>query len=317
MFMLHVPRFACLPLLLFICLPVLNAQKQITRDEYISFYRDISVTEMKRTGIPASITLAQGVLESGSGNSRLAREANNHFGIKCHDWTGPSVRHDDDAPGECFRKYKSAEESYRDHSDFLMTRARYAFLFDYKSNDYKNWAHGLKKAGYATNPKYAHLLIDIIENNKLYQYDDAKNNSVKSKIKHSISAYGGVVVPKAGDEEFLRRLSDSGIREINGIPFMFSKEGDNFKLLKRETRIGAGRLARWNELDKKSILFNGQIVFLGSKKNKAAFKTHTVTSGESWYSISQRYGIKTNKLLNKNKKVSGLPVREGQEIRLK
>ena len=315
--MLHVSRFVCYLLLLFMFLPVLNAQKQITREEYIQRFSDISVKEMKRSGIPASITLAQGILESGSGNSRLAREANNHFGIKCHDWTGPSIRHDDDAPGECFRKYKSAEESYRDHSDFLMTRARYAFLFDYKPDDYKNWAHGLKKAGYATNPRYANLLIDIIENNELQRYDNSKYNPGKSKTKPSISVSSGIVIPKTGDEDFLRRLSDSGIREINGIPFMFADEGDNFKMLKKETHIGAGRLARWNELDKRSILFNGQIVFLGAKKNKAAFKTHTVTSGESWYSISQRYGIKTNKLLNKNKKVSGLPVREGQVIRLK
>ena len=316
--MLYVSRFICYLLLLFMFLPVLNAQKQITREEYIQRFSDISVKEMKRSGIPASITLAQGVLESGSGNSRLAREANNHFGIKCHDWTGPSIRHDDDAPGECFRKYKSAEESYRDHSDFLMTRARYAFLFDYKSDDYKNWAHGLKKAGYATNPRYANLLIDIIENNELYRYDNTKINTAKSnRTKPSMSVSSGIVVPKAGDEDFLRRLSNSGIREINGVPFMFAQEGDNFKMLKKETSIGAGRLARWNELDKRSILYNGQIVFLGAKKNSAAFKTHTVVSGESWYSISQRYGIKTDKLLRKNKNVSGAPVREGQVVRLK
>lgn len=140
--------------------------KRISREEYINTYKDDAIEEMQRTGIPASITLAQGILESGDGNSALARYARNHFGIKCHsDWKGATFTMDDDAKDECFRKYKHALESYKDHSDFLTGRNRYAFLFELKLTDYKGWAHGLKKAGYATNPKYPKLLIDIIERN--------------------------------------------------------------------------------------------------------------------------------------------------------
>ena len=135
-------------------------------------FKDIAVQEMKRAGIPASITLSQGILESASGNSSLAKNANNHFGIKCHsDWVGPKIYHDDDEKQECFRKYKSADQSYRDHSEFLSKKKRYAFLFEYKINDYRSWAYGLKKAGYATNPKYPQLLLKLINDHMLYQYD--------------------------------------------------------------------------------------------------------------------------------------------------
>jgi flagellum-specific peptidoglycan hydrolase FlgJ len=138
-------------------------KRKITRSEYIETYKGLAMTEMRRTGIPASITLAQGILESGNGNSTLAVKANNHFGIKCHDWNGPSIKQDDDRKNECFRKYRNPEKSYKDHSDFLTGRSRYAFLFDLKPDDYKAWARGLKKAGYATSSSYASALIKIIE----------------------------------------------------------------------------------------------------------------------------------------------------------
>ena len=144
--------------------------------DYVNQYKDLAISEMKRTGIPASITLAQGIIESDCGRSTLAREANNHFGIKCHnDWTGPTVRHNDNSRNECFRKYKKAEESYYDHSDFLKSGSRYDFLFNNKSTDYKAWAYGLKKAGYATNPDYANMLIRTIEENNLWAFDSGKN----------------------------------------------------------------------------------------------------------------------------------------------
>lgn len=140
--------------------------------EYIELYKDIALREMEKYRIPASITLAQGLLESSNGNSTLARIAKNHFGIKCPGgWTGESVFQDDDAKNECFRAYDSAEESFRDHSDFLSTKKRYAFLFDLDINDYVSWANGLKKAGYATNPQYPDLLISLINRYQLYQYD--------------------------------------------------------------------------------------------------------------------------------------------------
>lgn len=150
---------------------ILLAQSK-SRSQYIEEYHELAIKEMNRVGIPASITLAQGMLESGNGNSTLARKSNNHFGIKCHnDWKGKRVYHDDDRKGECFRKYKTVYQSYIDHSDFLTGKQRYASLFELKTTDYKGWAKGLKKAGYATDPKYAHRLIEIIEENNLDRFD--------------------------------------------------------------------------------------------------------------------------------------------------
>lgn len=145
--------------------------QNLTREQYIEKYKGTAIRQMNQYGIPASIILAQGCLESGNGNSRLAVKANNHFGIKCHNWTGKRIYHDDDKRGECFRKYNSADDSFKDHSEFLRNGKRYQSLFDLKRTDYKAWAHGLKAAGYATNPKYATLLIDIIEKYSLYKYD--------------------------------------------------------------------------------------------------------------------------------------------------
>ena len=157
-----------------------------TKEQYIEKYKTIAISEMIRTGVPASITLAQGILESSSGNSQLATEAKNHFGIKCHkDWKGPKMYMDDDTIGECFRVYGSAEESFTDHSNFLRTRPRYAFLFDLNKTDYRSWALGLKKAGYATNPNYAQLLIDLIEKLQLMQYDLVDENGLKNLVQHS------------------------------------------------------------------------------------------------------------------------------------
>ena len=152
-------------------------------EEYIAFFKAVAILEMKLYGIPASITLAQGILESGSGKGRLARQANNHFGIKCHDWTGPRIYHDDDRAQECFRKYNDPSQSYRDHSLFLAKRKRYADLFKHKITDYKAWARGLKKAGYATDPQYPKKLISLIERYKLYRYDifDKKKKNKKER----------------------------------------------------------------------------------------------------------------------------------------
>ena len=156
-------------LIIFLSCDFLFSQNKI--ENYITNYKQLAIDEMNRYSIPASITLAQGILESGSGQSKLAKDAFNHFGIKCHkNWKGDKVYHDDDDENECFRKYNSVKESYRDHSLFLSERGRYSFLFNPK-NDYKDWARGLKKAGYATNPKYAEKLINIIEEYNLNKFD--------------------------------------------------------------------------------------------------------------------------------------------------
>ena len=164
---------------------VVIVPKIITTEDYVKFYSNIAMDEMIQFGIPASITLAQGILESGAGKGRLAVQANNHFGIKCHDWNGKKIYHDDDEEQECFRKYDNPEYSYRDHSLFLTNRGRYSFLFDLKKDDYKQWAKGLKKAGYATDPKYPQKLIDLIQRYQLYKYDNIvlkkKNKPYKVK----------------------------------------------------------------------------------------------------------------------------------------
>ena len=168
-----------------------------TTEQYIAFFKSEAIHEMKLYGIPASITLAQGILESASGKGRLAREANNHFGIKCHNWTGPRIYHDDDRKQECFRKYKDPGQSYRDHSLFLVDRKRYADLFKYKATNYKAWAKGLKKAGYATDPKYPQKLITLIERYKLYRYDIfGKTKRLKNKIPESIEISQTYIVQK-------------------------------------------------------------------------------------------------------------------------
>jgi flagellum-specific peptidoglycan hydrolase FlgJ len=178
--------------------PSKNTPVTNTALEYIDYYKTISINEMRLYGIPASITLAQGILESGSGKARLARLANNHFGIKCHDWTGPRVYHDDDKAQECFRKYKDPSESFRDHSEFLANRKRYAALFELKKDDYKGWAKGLRKAGYATDPKYPKKLISLIERYELYKYDTKLKKS-RSKKEPSSSAQKIRYTVKKGD----------------------------------------------------------------------------------------------------------------------
>tara|TARA_B100000900_G_scaffold410039_1_gene427018 strand:- start:12959 stop:13825 length:867 start_codon:yes stop_codon:yes gene_type:complete len=166
------------------------AAQDMSRTEYIFKYKDLAVAEMNQYGIPASITLSQGVLESGNGNSELARKAKNHFGIKCHSsWEGKKVYHDDDEAQECFRKYPTVAASYRDHSVFLQ-KARYANLFELAITDYKGWAKGLKKAGYATNPEYPELLIKIIENNQLQQYDKPTDATFMAKYWYHGMVYG-------------------------------------------------------------------------------------------------------------------------------
>ena len=215
-------------LLLMMTLPLMALRAQnvkMTRAEYVEMYKDIAVREMIDFSIPASITLAQGIIESGSGNSRLAREGNNHFGIKCHaGWEGKTMFVTDDAPDECFRVYASAEESYKDHSFFLSQRGRYAFLFELPITDYKGWAHGLKKAGYATNPKYAGMLINLIEELKLYRYDLLDKDALARQKRPD-------EIPKADRrkyEAFGVGKNDRKVLTNNTRKFIFARKGDDF-----------------------------------------------------------------------------------------
>lgn len=279
-----------------------SQKTRISRTEYIAKYSDWAVSEMKRTGIPASITLAQACFESDDGNSWLSREANNHFGIKCHNtWTGNKIYQDDDEKNECFRKYTSAKESFEDHSDFLVNMKRYASLFQLNSRDYKGWAEGLKEAGYATNPKYPERLIKIIEDNKLYEFDKGKsyhrNNIDTTNTKHNYKRQ------KLNDvDNFSFTSSGREIKLNNRIKYVLAKTGDTPDALAKELDIFTWQLLRYNDLTNDSILRQGQLIYIQPKRNKAEFgkNTHTVKDGETLYTISQLYGVKVKKIMKKN-----------------
>ena len=268
-------------LIIFISLSSQGQTRNKQYEAYIKEYRELAVEEMKKYHIPASITLAQGLLESGAGKSTLARKSNNHFGIKCgNDWTGKTVRHDDDARGECFRAYKHAKQSYEDHSKFLAGRPRYALLFKLKITDYKGWARGLKKAGYATNPRYAEQLIDIIELYELHKYDE---KDYLKWVKNNPNPHQTYIA--------------------NDLLYIVVRAGDSWKSVSKEFDISQKKLRKYNDLYKGYELQEGDILYL-EKKNKKARKEHIVhvlRAGESMYSVSQRYGIRLKSLYKLNK----------------
>ncbi|MCT4614890.1 MAG: glucosaminidase domain-containing protein [Marinifilaceae bacterium] len=292
--------------------------KGFTRHQYIQKYKSLAVKEMYRTGIPASITLAQGLLESGNGNSSLAVKANNHFGIKCHDWTGPSMRFDDDKKNECFRKYNDPYDSYMDHSKFLTGRKRYAFLFNYSSTDYKRWAHGLKKAGYATDPKYAYRLIKIIEDEHLHQYD----KKVKPTHKPIHYTSGKTKKPnKLADIDNGYNIDVFGARlEIaNGVNYIVIQKGDTYYRLLKEFELTKKKLLKYNDLAPNHVLKPGQRIYVGRKRSRSAkgYDYHRVKSGETMHSISQYYCIKLKRLLKFNGMRKNEKLIKGQKIWLK
>ena len=308
-------KFICFLVMLLIVLRMeVQAQNKLTRAEYIEKYKELAIEEMERSGIPASITLAQGLLESNNGNSTLAIKSNNHFGIKCHTWKGKKVYHDDDAKGECFRKYKSVKESYRDHTDYLMNNPRYTFLFAYSYTDYKSWAKGLKRAGYATASHYSDMLIKIIIDNNLHQYDSggisttplAKGRKVKKNTVWE-------------DDEFTVSLSTRQIQENNRIDYIVVKEGDTFEKLTVELELLEWELYKYNNLNENARLKPGQLLYLQPKRNRAARGNdyHWVEPGETMYTISQKYGMKLKKLYKKNLMTAGSEPSIGQKIWLR
>lgn len=266
---------------------------KITVEQYLEKYSTIAVAEMHRSRIPASITLAQGLLESGNGNSRLALVANNHFGIKCKkDWTGESIREDDDEAQECFRKYPTAEDSYRDHSNFLMNGQRYAFLFDLEPTDYKGWAEGLKRAGYATNPNYPTLLINLIERHNLHRFDLVKPNAQEA-------------------EEIAKEQQADALKEtrmiINQIPALIVKEEDSYANIAADNNLRVWQLFKFNDLTKDAKLKKGDTLYLQPKNYKGSVEFYTVGVNDNMQKISQRFGIKLSKLCKLNQ------MKEGQE----
>jgi LysM repeat protein len=300
------------------CLPAQTPNWDQTVRQYIMKYKDIAIFEMMTYRIPASITLAQGILESNAGTSPLATEANNHFGIKCHkEWVGKTFIKDDDTKDECFRKYDNPVESFRDHSYFLTQRDRYKSLFELDISDYKGWANGLKSAGYATNPNYPAILIRSIETYELYRYDVADYSvAFEDSIRNSADSVGitsklvSVVVVQDGP----------GYRNIltnNGLKYIITHKDDNTESIAREFGLSPKQLCTYNDLPKGAKLVPGQMVYLETKRRKGAASYHVVKKGETMYTISQKNGIQLKILYKKNKMKPGQPVKPGKKLVLR
>ena len=309
----------------------LFAQK-ITPEEYISTYKDAAIAEMKRSGVPASITLAQGLLETESGNSPLVKMSNNHFGIKCRsDWAGESVRYTDDAANECFRKYPSAAESFKDHSEFLKNATRYAPLFTLQASDYKGWAFGLKKAGYATNPKYPQLLISNIERYTLQQYDDVSssveivtNVSENFNKKDSISAVVVSDVVKINDalkivsyenDELTKAIKSK--TKFNGLKAIFARKGTSLLAIASESEISLLKLLEMNDLKTDGLLNVDQIIYLEKKKKQGDTDFYIAIQNESLYDIAQNNAIQLRSLADLNDVDEREIIKKGTKIILR
>lgn len=294
-------------------------------ENYIAAYKDVAIEEMNRTGIPASITLGQGIIESGAGKSPLATEANNHFGIKCHEtWKGATYTYDDDRKNECFRKYDSTLQSYYDHSDFLKTRSRYAVLFTYSDTDYKAWAKGLKACGYATNPKYAEVLIKCIEDYDLHQWDLKEEDRAawfaqinKSDTGQSSSQQLAAQEDDAWEQSLQKVSASERTYVFNDIKCVNLPAGESLNQLATKYEIGMKRLLRYNDAADASQIKAGDRVYLQPKRNNGDQKSHTVREGETMYSISQQHGIQLAKLYEKNLMLPGTEPVEGTVLNLR
>lgn len=270
-------------------------------EAYIQKYCKIAMREMNDYGIPASITLAQGILESAAGTSRLAVQANNHFGIKCHnDWSGEKIYHDDDKRNECFRKYERAEESFIDHSQFLKDRARYSFLFELDKTDYKAWAKGLKQAGYATDPNYPNRLITLIEKYELYKYDKQSFTSKEEGVKTPV--------------KLVKEKNESGLK------YVYVQKGESYYTIAVKYNIPFGLIYSYNDVDRKTRQpEEGTIVYLQKKKKKITWGEgiHVVEKGESMHDISQKYGIRLHSLYDLNNMPYDSKAEVGQLLKLR
>jgi len=305
--------------------------KRLSRAEYIDLWKDEAIYQMVVHKIPASITLAQGILESADGNSELARDANNHFGIKCHsDWKGKRAYHDDDKKGECFRHYPNANESFEDHSLFLQ-KSRYSSLFELKIDDYKGWAKGLKKCGYATNNQYASLLIRIVEENELEKYDDVGMRHIK---KGEIPGGKRKNAPIADNPPKSTRKSKSKGKDVpseitlgdgrleqfsaNDIRFVTAKNGETIESLAKTLDVMPWQIRKYNDLGERKSLSEGETIYLQPKRNKSKEKdSHLVKEGETLRSISQLYGVKISKILKKNSLEENAVLTDGMTLRLR
>ncbi len=310
--------------------------QKMTAEAYIERYKKIAVKEMIKYGIPASITLAQGLLESGNGNSRLAVKGNNHFGIKCHKgWQGDSIHHDDDAKGECFRVYDDPEASYEDHSIFLRTRDRYSFLFEFEKTDYIAWAYGLKDAGYATNPRYPELLVSLIERHNLSRFDtittiyfddhfiaeNKENDKVSTKATDETPEKNDkfeVSYPGSDTEHQINIIqigsNNRKVQTNNRTPFVIAKETDDMLSIAEDFQMGTWQIKKYNDLDKASKLKKGDVVYIKPKRRKTFKDIHVVEGNETLHDISQKYGIKLKLLYKRNYLEDFSTIKEGDKI---
>ncbi|MGN1220070.1 MAG: glucosaminidase domain-containing protein [Candidatus Cryptobacteroides sp.] len=345
-------------------LPLIAAPDSPQR-KYIAQYADMAVSEMYRSGVPASITLAQGMLESRNGESPLAAKGNNHFGIKCHNtWEGGKMYYDDDRKGECFRKYKSADESFRDHSDFLRYRDRYKFLFDLKTTDYKGWAYGLKKAGYATDPAYPQKLIKLIEDYQLYKYDtmsadaavvvpdetsseaassaekdkktvEKKSSGEKKSSKHTKASKkrrkNVQTIPESPHQMEQAQPLDKEKQEVfrlqltrkiysqNGVPFIYSMEGETYESIAKQHNLFTKELLKFNDLSHSEPLAPGTVVYLQAKKKqtRSGLDKYVCEGGENLRDIAQRYAVRLSSIVKLNSLDKNTPLREGDVLKLR
>ncbi|MEQ1676655.1 MAG: glucosaminidase domain-containing protein [Chitinophagaceae bacterium] len=292
-----------------------NAQQSEAVKNYIYVYKDLAIAEMKRTGVPAAITLAQGIHESGAGMSKLVLASNNHFGIKCKsNWTGETVKHDDDARSECFRKYPKAEDSYKDHSDFLRNGQRYAFLFELDPTDYVAWANGLKQAGYATNPKYPQVLIKTVEEYGLQHYTfialgkipDAANETGMATTNPETT---GIVPGKTPPIEPVAEKNTASEKQktyptgqflINETKVVFVKKGTSYLAIAKQYDIDLSKLFEFNEIPRSEETGYDQLIYLQRKRKTGAQTFHVVQPGETLHDIAQQQAIRLESLRELN-----------------
>ena len=292
--------------------------QRISPDEYIHTYCSMAVAEMKRSGIPASVTLAQGILETECGNSELVKKSNNHFGIKCKStWTGESVTHTDDAPNECFRKYNNPADSYKDHSDYLKTSPRYAALFQLAPSDYKGWAYGLKRAGYATNPQYPQIVISNIEKYNLQQYDnlteqDFDNLAVNKLLSAQKPVVQNITVDITAIENSIKLKN-----KINGLKALMAPKGTSLLVIASKANIDLGKLLEFNDLSTDGLINDEQVIYLEKKPKQGNRDFYIVLQIETLYDISQNNAIQLKYLLELNNMDENQTVQKGTKIKLR
>ncbi len=308
-------KLLCIVLGSLILLPALA--QRTSAEEYIEKYKEAAIAEMKRSAVPASITLAQGLLETENGNSDLLQRSNNHFGIKCKsNWQGESVRHTDDAPNECFRKYNSAKESYADHSDFLRSNQRYSSLFNLEPNDYRGWAFGLKRAGYATNPRYPQILINNIEKYELFKYDEhgyIGNNSDSLRDLNIFSDNEKKTLSPIKEER--ETLSASG-NKFNGLKAVFAKANTSLLAIASKAGIALSKLLDYNDLEKDGLVNEAQYIYLERKAKVGRMEKLTVSEATTLHEVSQNTGIQLQYLAQYNNLEKSATLSAGAEILL-